>query len=100
MAKQAAEAFVKRYGSDEAFRKKVNGLDSPAAVRGYLNQQGLGLFTRRELEDARGAAGELSDAELETVAGGAWGATWGLDCETGYKSSGECEAKYTCTSVW
>jgi len=103
MAKEAAGAFVKRYGSDEAFRNKVNGLDSPQAIRGLLDQEGFGQFTREELEDARKAAnagGELSDVELEAVAGGAW-YTWEKECESGYStSSGNCASGYTCTSVW
>jgi len=104
MAKEAAEAFVKRYASDEAFRTRVNGLDSPQAIRTFLDEQGLGQFTRQELEDARTAAsasGELSDAELEAVAGGAWGVEFQVDC-SGYCALliGECESGYSCTSVW
>jgi len=110
MAKEAAEAFVKRYASDEAFRTRVNGLDSPQAIRTFLDEQGLGQFTRQELEDARSAAsaaGELSDAELEAVAGGAW-YVWdqSTTCESSYTGddSGEvnCSGAYsvTCSSVW
>jgi len=102
MAKEAAEAFVKRYGSDEAFRTKVNGLDSPQAIRAFLDEQGFGQFTREELEDARTAAsasGELSDAELEAVAGGAWGWAWEHDCG-GYSLIGVCQSAFQCTNVW
>ncbi len=102
MAKEAAAAFVKRYGSDEAFRTKVTGLDGPQAIRNYLDQEGFGQFTRQELDDARktaSASGELSDTELDAVAGGAWGAGWEKDC-TGYSVIGACESGYQCTSVW
>jgi len=110
MASEAAETFVKRYGSNEAFRNKVSGLDSPQAIRAYLDQEGFGQFTRQELEDARTAAstsGELSDAQLEAVAGGAWGAEWDYTCD-GHKSGDpscptvhreSCDV-HECTSVW
>jgi len=103
MAKEAAAAFVKRYGSDEAFRNKVNALDSPQAIRAHLDEQGFGTFTRQELDDAHkaaGASGELSDTELDAVAGGAWGMEWTADC-TGYcQIVGQCESGYSCSSVW
>ena len=105
MAKDAAEAFVKRYGSDEAFRNKVNGLDSPQAIRAHLDEEGFGQFTRQELEGARSAAsasGELSDTELEAVAGGAWGDS--TRCESGYKErpyGDSCTSGYsTCSAQW
>jgi len=106
MAKEAAAAFVKRYGSDEAFRNRVNGFDGPQAIRTFLDQEGFGQFTREELEDARGAAsasGVLSDADLEAVAGGAW-MVWQADCDQVEGSvlgnaPDSCQS-YTCTSVW
>ncbi len=100
MAKEAADAFVKRYGSDEAFRNKVNGLGSPEAIRAYLDQEGFAQFTREELEDARKAAsttGELSGAELEAVAGGAWGAIFESSCDR--QSAVYCQG-VECISVW
>ena len=97
MAKDVAEAFVKRYGGDEEFRNKVNGLDSPDAIRAFLDEEGLGQFTRQELESAR-TSGELSDAELEAVAGGAWGVFMDSKCDQ-VTPWGVCEAKL-CTSVW
>jgi len=109
MAKEAAEAFVKRYGSDEAFRNKVNGFDGPQAIRTFLDQEGFGQFTREEFEDVRKAAtdsGELSDAELEAVAGGEWGISWQVTCEHSYCAmiaTDPCSTTasgYTCTSVW
>ncbi len=110
MAKEAAEAFVKRYASDEAFRNKVGGLDSPQAIRTVLDQEGFGQFTRQELEDARKAAtasGELSDAELDAVAGGSWGVEYTYDggCSNGHTDEGgnvTCPSAYyhICTSVW
>jgi len=101
MAKEAAAAFVKRYGNDEAFRTKVNGLDSPQAIRGLLDQEGFGQFTREELEDARKAAnagGELSDVELEAVAGGSW-ARWESSCAQVDVLNVYCSG-VACTSVW
>ena len=100
MAKEAAAAFVKRYGSDEAFRKKVNGFEGPQAIRTFLDQEGFGQFTREELEDARKAAnasGELSDAELEAVAGGSWSVCYVV------KDSSDQDSDYhqlDCKAVW
>ena len=103
MAKEAAAAFVKRYGSDEAFRTKVNELNSPQAIRAFLDQEGFGQFTRQELEDARTAASasdELSDAELEAVAGGDWGVVFDYKCTSRFSSSSDYCPTQTCTSVW
>jgi predicted ribosomally synthesized peptide with nif11-like leader len=108
MAKEAAEAFVKKFGSDEEFRNKVNQLRSAKAIRSFLDQEKLGQFTKQELEDARRtarASGELSDAELEAVAGGAWGAAWEYECKTSYSEYDvhyDCPGinNYSCTSVW
>ncbi len=99
MAQEAAAAFVKRYGRDEAFRTKVTGLDGPQAIRNHLDQEGFGQFTRQELEEARKAAsasGELSDTELDAVAGGAWGVPLQVDCNKLSPIGGQVE----CTSVW
>jgi len=101
MAKEAAEAFVKRYASDEAFRDKVNTFEGPGATRTFLHQERFGEFTREELEDARkgaSASGELSDAELEAVAGGAWGVEFEWSCDR--DSLFECHEGYSCSSVW
>ena len=109
MAQEDAAKFVEKYGSDEAFRDKVNALDTPGDIRMYLDEEGFGEFTRQELEDARNASsadGELSDAELEAVAGGAWGVEMSTDweCTSGYSKDGtdmSC-GSYTesCGSVW
>jgi len=106
MAKEAAEAFVKRYTSDETFRNKVTGFDPPEAARAYLDQEGFGQFSREELEDVRSAAGgELSDVELDAVAGEAWDVVHNYDYGdySGSKwlaADGDCQSGYTCTSVW
>ena len=102
MAQEEAARFVGKYGSDEAFRKRVSAMDTPEAIRAYLDEEGFGHFTRQELGQARTAAnasGVLSDAELEAVAGGAW-ATWDYDCSDYSSSDANCAGGYSCTSVW
>ncbi len=81
MSHEAALEFVQTIGQDEALTKRFSAISDPAEVAKIAESE-LGYnFTPEELKDVfakikefevSNENGELSDAQLETVAGGAW----------------------------
>ena len=73
MSIQSARDFLTKVSKDEEFRKRLGGCKSGSDQ--YQFAQGAGFeFTRDEV---KAAAGELQDADLEVISGGACAA-----CET------------------
>ena len=72
MSVEQAKAFVEKLDSDKTFLTQVAGADSDES-RLELAQKAGFEFTTEELASAMGesASDELSEDELETVAGGA-----------------------------
>lgn len=68
MSEDAARAFHARLKSDPAFRTAIDAAGSFANASDIIAAAGIGEFTAAELEVV---ACELSDADLEAVAGGA-----------------------------
>ena len=66
-----AEELIQKLGTDQAFRSKLQNAADPEARRKVLNDYGFSDVQRADLEAyAKTHATELSDAELEAVAGG------------------------------
>jgi len=68
MSKEAAQAFIERMKSDEAFRAKVMAEEDVEARLALIHAEGFDCSV-----EEIGALQELGDAELDAVAGGSWG---------------------------
>jgi predicted ribosomally synthesized peptide with nif11-like leader len=64
----AVDAFLKKM-EDEAFRAAFEGATTPEAKEGVLAEAGLDI----SVAEAEAALGELSEEELDQVAGGGAG---------------------------
>ena len=69
MSVESAKKFLEKYKSDEAFAKSVNEAKSAEERNKIILGAGFD-FTQAELNECRG--GELSDADLDAVAGGSY----------------------------
>jgi predicted ribosomally synthesized peptide with nif11-like leader len=70
MAK-TAEDLIKKMMSDSDFRKKVEGAPTKEAKKALIEEAGFGGITPEAIKAASVAQGtELTEAELEAVAGG------------------------------
>ena len=65
MSKEAAQAFIEKMKSDEAFRAKVTAGEDVAAKMAIITGEGFDCSA-----EEIGAVQELGDAELDGVAGG------------------------------
>lgn len=74
MSIESAKAFIERMNTDEEFAKKVTACKDAAARMAYIKDEGFD-FTVAEITTVKG---ELSDEELDLVAGGD---TW-LGCNS------------------
>ncbi len=75
MSVESAKAFVEKFNADEAFRKSLDDAADDAARQQAAKDAGFD-FTKDDLKTVTGEKkGELSEAELESVAGGTSG-TW------------------------
>lgn len=66
MSIDLAKAYLERIKTDEVFAKKVNSFEDKAARKDYVVQAGY-TFTKEEIEEV---SSELSEGELDAVAGG------------------------------
>ena len=67
MSKEAAQAFVEKMKSDEAFRAGVMAEEDVEARMALIRAEGFDCSA-----EEIGALQELGDAELDGVAGGGW----------------------------
>ena len=71
MAIENARKLLERMSTDEIFRTRVTDAEGIEAKKAILEEYGFGDVTPEEVEAAGAGFGEeLSDAELEAVAGG------------------------------
>jgi predicted ribosomally synthesized peptide with nif11-like leader len=78
MSAEGATALYKRVTSDEAFRAQLEGAESREEKRRFVTEAGYDV-SRDDLSTVRNLAGvsNLSDEDLEKVAGGTAGdTTW------------------------
>jgi len=74
MATPRAKEFLQAVGNDVVLRQKIEGATSPEERRSIINAAGYADVSREDLQAAvqeLAPNAELSDAELEAVAGGA-----------------------------
>lgn len=69
MSVASAKSFLDKIKTDATFAKAVRGAATPKERTALVNGAGFD-FTQTELDQAR--QGELSDQELESVAGGGY----------------------------
>ena len=77
MSIESAQAFIEKMQTDSDFRERVVALKSREQRRSFINNEGYD-FTKEEFEQAKqkfaiettSSDGELSDEDLENVAGG------------------------------
>jgi predicted ribosomally synthesized peptide with nif11-like leader len=77
MSAEGATAFFERVTSDEQFRTQLEAAETPDDKHRIVTDAGYDL-SRDDLSIIRNLAGmnELSDEDLEKVAGGAGAETW------------------------
>lgn len=68
MSIESAKAFLERVQNDEDFRKELGDLPSAEERMKFAEAQGFG-FTKAEIDSLKD---ELSESELDAVAGGGW----------------------------
>jgi predicted ribosomally synthesized peptide with nif11-like leader len=72
MSVERAGQLIVKLGTDRAFRDEI-ARAAPADRKALLESHGFGDVTRADIEAAKTAGnGELSDAELQSIAGGWW----------------------------
>ena len=69
MSLDQARLFIENMKSDEAFAKRVMAIEDVAARLACIQSEGFD-FSEAEIKEV---SGELTDAELDAAAGGAWG---------------------------
>ena len=69
MSVQDAKNFLKKYSKDGDFRSKLEAAASDDDRKKMAKDAGFD-FTQAELKEVMGASAELSDDDLEKVAGG------------------------------
>lgn len=71
MSTNSARQLIDRISTDEEFRSRVTNASTMEAKKAVITEAGFGDVTPLEVEAAGANFGqELSDAELEAVAGG------------------------------
>ncbi len=71
MSIESAKAFVERMKNDEDFSKEVGEKSSPENRMKFVKESGFD-FSKEELETVQEKM-QLTEDELESLAGGAWG---------------------------
>lgn len=66
MSMESAKAFVEKMKTDKEFAKKVGGFEDKEARKAFVAEAGYS-FTKEEIDEA---GSELSDNDLDSVAGG------------------------------
>ncbi len=74
MSAESAKEFLKKFAADEAFRKSIENAANDADRQNIVKEAGFN-FTKDEIKAIGAESGELSEQELEKVAGGG-SASW------------------------
>jgi predicted ribosomally synthesized peptide with nif11-like leader len=74
MAQEDAKKFIEKFYSDKTLREKMKAAQNDEEKKKIAKDLGLS-FTKEEFEKAYRASKELSDEELDAVAGGS-SAAW------------------------
>ena len=69
MSVESAKEFLKKLSKDEAFKKAIEGAASDEERQKLVKDAGF-EFTKAEIKEVSGGSAELSDDDLEKVAGG------------------------------
>ena len=69
MSVESAKEFLKKLAKDEAFKKSLEDASSDEERQKIVKDAGF-YFTKDDLKQVTSQAGELSDEDLEKVAGG------------------------------
>ena len=72
MSLESAKAFLKKVGEDEEFKKLLEKAENDDERQKIVREAGFD-FTKEELKEVISGSGELSDKDLEKVAGGSAG---------------------------
>ena len=73
MSVESAKEFLKKLAKDEAFKKSIESASDEEKQK-IVKEAGFD-FTKDEIKEVVGGSSELSDADLEKVAGGS-AVTW------------------------
>jgi len=68
MSIESAKTFVEKMKNDEDFRKKVTECKDNEARKAHVLKEGFDF----SVEELKKCTGELSDEQLDAVAGGKW----------------------------
>lgn len=79
MSIDSAKLFINKMNSDEVFAQKVIECKNAETRMAFAKEEGFD-FSAAEMEEMKA---ELSDDELDVVAGGSWCSSDG--CATGFK---------------
>ena len=66
MSKESAKAFIEKMRTDKEFAAQAAGCQTPVDLVKFAKQAGYDLSQ----DEVQALAGDVSDAELEAVAGG------------------------------
>jgi len=69
MSAESVKLFVEKIKTDEEFAKKLKGFEDASARKAFVKEAGFD-FTDEEVKQIQG---ELSDEDLDAVAGGGCG---------------------------
>ena len=82
MSIESAKAFIERMKTDEAFAKQVESQKDKEERMKFVSEQGFN-FSEQEVQQV---AKEISDDDLENVAGGLWNRLhWTDPCMASYE---------------
>ena len=71
MSVERAQELLRKFSEDKEFRVKIRDAGSQEGMKQVLTEAGFGDVSPQHVQAAAGTqGGELSDAELEAVAGG------------------------------
>jgi len=77
------ESFLKLLSDDSSFLEQVNAAQTMPDLIAIAGQRGIVLTPEEVIKMASSSVNELSDAQLEAIAGGAWTSNIGSDYALG-----------------
>ena len=77
------ESFLKLLSDDSSFLEQVNAAQTMSDLIAVAGQRGIVLTPEEVIKMAASSVNELSDAQLEAIAGGTWTGNNGADYSIG-----------------